>query len=301
MLILANCLPRPFRTTSSTVQVWVWDATTSKTLLLYTFTSPSPNVDKTWSPNEKYLAFTTTRVLGQTTSAAQLWVWDATTGKTLLLYTGPNASVDIYYSHWSSNEKYLAFTSYLGQGDTTTVQLWVWDATSGKTLLLYSFTGPNFSGNAPFVGAYWSSNEKYLAFTHTSTNPVQVLSTTTAQVWVWDATSGKTLLLYSFTGPNFSGHAPFMGSIFSAGGIVWSPTDGKHLTFFANSTDPSCQTISNPCAFDGTVRIWDDTTKGSIYVLPLGPSAVTTMAVSPDGTRIATGSADGTVYVLYVV
>jgi hypothetical protein len=206
-------------------------------------------------------------------------------------YTHHSASAAATTVAWSPHGKYLAFitSTYTGQGQSTnTAQLWVWDATSGKTLLLYTLTSPNAS-----VGITWSPNDKYLAFTpSTSTSPASEQVIYTAQLWVWDATSGKSL-------PIYAGSNSTVGIPSSRGGIVWSPTDGKHLTFFANSTYPSCQAISSSC--NETVRIWDDTSKGSIYVLPLGPSDVITMDLSPDGTRIATGSADGTVYVLYVV
>ena len=289
------------RQSTSTVQVWVWDATTGITLPIYTFTGTftgsSPSVSIFWSPDSKHFAFTPSTsknpVQGQSTNTVQVWVWDATTGKTLLVYTltGQSSSVGI---SWSPDSKHLTFNTstynYVqGQGQSTnTVQVWVWDATTGKTLLVYTLTGPSTS----VANIFWSLDGKQLVFT-TSTYPVQRLSTKTVQVRVWDIATRENLSIY--TGSNSS--VTFSNS--SMGSMSWSPTDGKHLVFVINSNDPSCETISGTC--NGIVLIWDATTKGSIYILRLSSSAVNTIDWSPDGTRIASVSADGTLYVWYAV
>jgi hypothetical protein len=100
------------------------------------------------------------------------------------------------------------------------------------------------------------------------------------EVKVWDALTGRQLL-------DLKGHADSVNSVaFSpdgkrlasgSGGMEWEGRDSKHLR--------------------GEVKVWDAQTGQQVLALPLkGPTApVFGVAFSPDGQRLASSSADGTV------
>src|SRR5260370_37801576 len=184
----------------------------------------------------------------------------------------------------------------------------VWDALATVKLSILFSTASSSSGSGSYDAEItWSPDGKHLAFkTYTvpggsSTSTVQK---GTVQVWVWDAITKANLFIdiypYTSTGSSFPGG----GTVYFGSGspsysdITWS-TDDKHLAFVINRIDPSCETTSNSC--NGTVHIWDATTKSSTYVLHLSSSAVDIIAWSPDNARIASGSSDGTLYVWYAV
>ena len=297
---------------TSTAQVWVWNAITKAKLSLYTTTTTtSPTVGNiTWSPDDKYLAFSTSTYSGGSststgqTSTAQVWVWNAITKTNLPLYTYTSNGFPSADITWSHDGKYLAFTisTYPGGLSTSTGQAWVWNAITKAKLSLYTYTSTSttYTSSSPTVGSIiWSPDDKYLAFT-TSTVPGGSLTSTlqmsTAQVWVWNAITKAKLSLYTTT----STSANFSNTGSPYADMTWSP-DNKHFAFVLNSIDPSCETTSKSDSCNGTVHIWDATTKGSIYTLRLSSSAVESIAWSPDNTRIASGSSDGTLNVWYAV
>ena len=228
----------------------------------YTYHIASSSVDRIiWSPDGKYLAFTTSTVpVGLSTSTVQtstVQVWDAITKAKVSLYTSTGSSSFGSGSYdaeitWSPDGKYLAFKTYTVPGGSSTntvqkgtVQVWVWDAITKANLFIdiypYTSTGSSFPGGG--IASSGSGSPSY---------------------------------------PD----------------ITWS-TDDKHLAFVINRIDPSCESTSNSC--NGTVHIWDATAKSSTYVLHLSSSDVDIIAWSPDNARIASGSSDGTLYVWYAV
>src|SRR6266496_2788372 len=308
----------------STSTLRVWDIATNENLSIYSNSSSSVGDRVFWSHDGKYLAFTTYTVpVGSytstvQTSTAQVWVWDAITNAKVSLYTStyPDSSYENINIYWSPDSKYLAFTisTYSGGSSTSpvqtsTAQVEVWDALTKAKVSLYTSTSTSTYTGSSYadINIYWSPDGKYLAFTTStisggsSTSPVQ---TSTAQVWVWDAITKANLFIYTYpytsTGPSsFGGSGIYTGSGSpSYPDITWS-TDDKHLAFVINRIDPGCETTSNSC--NGTVHIWDATTKSSTYVLRLSSSAVESIAWSPDNARIASGSSDGTLYVWYAV
>ena len=142
----------------------------------------------------------------------------------------------------------------------------------------------------------WSHDGKYLFFT---TSTVHVGSTTstiqTSTKQVWDASTNKKLTIDTsiFTSTSTSPGSPYAN-------ITWS-TDDKHLAFVKNSIDQSCEITTNSSSCNGTVYIWDATTICNPYVLPLSLSVVVNIAWSPDNSRSASVSGDGTLYVWYAV
>jgi WD40 repeat protein len=97
-------------------------------------------------------------------------VRDASSGKTLLTYSGHSAPV--YSVAWAADGKRLASGSY-----DKTVR--VWDASSGKTLLTYT----RHSNSVTSVA--WAADGKLIAS-----------GSDDSMVQVWDASSGKTLFTY---------------------------------------------------------------------------------------------------------
>ncbi len=275
----------------------------------YTFHSDSSTVDSiNWSPDGKLSAFTTSSDPGQKQSTSTLHFWDVATNENLSINS--NSSSYVEKSVWSPDGKYLAFTTTTYPGvsstsavQTSTAQVWVWDAITKAKVSIYTYTGTG----SPSADTYWSPDGKYLAFkTYTvpggsSTSTVQK---GTVQVRVWDALTKANLFIYTY--PYTSSGSSSVGvTIFRFGSgspsytdITWS-TDDKHLAFVINRIDPSCETTSESC--NGTVYIWDATIKGSTYVLHLSSSSVNIIAWSPDNARIASGSSDGTLSVWYAV
>ena len=127
----------------------------------------------------------------------------------------------------------------------------VWDATTGKTVLIYK-------GHTKAVNSVaWSPDRTRIA-SGSSDKTVQV----------WDATTGRTTLTYGE-------HADAIPS------VVWSP-DGKYIASGSS---------------DATVRVWDATTGRAILIYKGHVSAVNSVAWSPDGMRIASAGRDTTVQV----
>ncbi len=312
---------------TSTVQVWVWDAITKAKVSLSTSTYPGSfyaNININWSPDGKYLAFTISTYSGGSstspvqTSTVQVGVWDALTKAKVSLSTSTStgsssADVNIY---WSPDGKYLAFTTSTYSGglstspvQTSTAQVWVWDAITKAKVSIYTSTGSSSSVSPFYAEITWSSDGKYLAlktYTVPGGSSTDTVQKGTVQVWVWDAITKANLFIstYPYTSTDsssFGGSGIYFGSGSpSYPDITWS-TDDKYLAFVINRIDPSCETTSNSSSCNGTVHIWDATTKGSTYVLRLSSSAVESIAWSPDNARIASGSSDGTLYVWYAV
>lgn len=109
-------------------------------------------------------------------------------------------------------------------------------------------------------------------------NRLLASSSTDLTVRLWDVQSGQQLAV-------FEGHTDWLGS------IAFSP-DGATLASASR---------------DGTVRLWDVQSRSSrgdpIFTAPENPAGgapfwLTGLAYSPDGSRLATGSISGSVYVL---
>src|SRR5262249_35965920 len=146
-------------------------------------------------------------------------------------------------------------------GNDKTVRMW--DATSGGNVSIYR-------GHTEEVGGVtWSPDSRYIASaSHDHT------------VRVWDTTNGGNTFIYQ-------GHSGYVWD------VAWSP-DGKRIASSAGATFGETVTVN-----DATVQVWDAPKGGHIYIYG-GHSYwvyVFTVAWSPDGQSIASGSNDGTVLV----
>src|SRR6266496_2927193 len=286
----------------STSTLRVWDIATNENLSIYSNSSSSVGDRVFWSHDGKYLAFTTYTVpVGSYTSTVQtntvrVWVWDALTKAKVSLYTytytgsgSPNADIT-----WSHDGKYLAFTIYTYPGgsstspvQTSTAQVWVWDAITNAKVSLYTSTYPDSSYEN--INIYWSPDSKYLAFTistysgGSSTSPVQ---TSTAQVEVWDALTKAKVSLYTSTSTS-----TYTGSSYADINIYWSP-DGKYLAF-TTSTISGGSSTSPVQTSTAQVWVWDALTKARLSIYTSTGSSSSSGASdaeitwSPDGKYLA--------------
>lgn len=109
--------------------VQVWNAKTGKTLVTYQGHA-APVWEVAWSPDSKRIVSGTgaAGANGPVTAHNSVQVWDATTGQTLLTYSG--SSGQAYALAWSPDGKRIA-----SGGDDNIVR--VWDASTGQTILQY--------------------------------------------------------------------------------------------------------------------------------------------------------------------
>ena len=268
----------------------VWDAETGKEVLTLDGHIDS-GVSVAWSPDGKRLAT-------WSSENKTVTMWDAETGqevRTLNGHNGPVVSVA-----WSPDGKRLA----TGSRDRTAK---VWDTETGKELL--SLIGSRGS----VLSVAWSQDGKRLA-----TGSVD------GTVRVWDAETGKEVLTLS-------------GQLGTVASVAWSP-DGKRLasgnanntanvwdvesgtevltlsvgrgTVLSVAWSPDGRQLATGSG-DWTTKVWNAETGQDVLALngqigtvnsddiaahrPPKPS----VAWSPDGKRLATGSLDNTAKVWY--
>jgi WD40 repeat protein len=159
-----------------------------------------------------------------------IYVWNTTTGKTLLTYRGHSDYITALA--WSPNGKYIASCDASG-----TTQ--IWSASTGKLLV-------KLPVNAQALA--WSPDSARLA---TGSNNVQV----------WNAMTGRLLLTYQ--------------NSFQVETVAWSP-DGTRIA-----------------AGDAHIQIFDAQTGKTIYTFIRNPNLVRTLAWSPNGKYIASATGPG--------
>ena len=259
------------------VEVKMWDAQTGQELT--TFKGHTGAVySVAFSPDGKRLACgsatwdSTKRVHG----AGEVKVWDVQTGRELLVlkHTG---SMSVAYSPdgkrlasagQKPDGKPLAGAGQKSGPAAVVGEVKVWDAETGQEV--FTVEAPAYSDYQRTVA--YSPDGKRL--THVSVSKNGESSTMT----VWDAQTGRELLTQKTDGKLAS--------------VAFSP-DGKRLVTGAGWMG----TTVNGALIDRAVRVWDAETGQELYSLKGHAHQVTSVAFSPDGSRLASASRDGTVKV----
>ena len=268
----------------------VWDASNGGHVLTYRRHSADV-LTLAWSPNGQYIA------TGSLDNTVQ--IWNPTSGAQVYTYHGQSGAV--FDLAWSPDNTRIASASSDG-----TVK--IWDALTGNNIVTY--TGPSSlrGGVAASNAVAWSPDGTYLAIG--GLGPAILISTTTGQiigyygpdsgqahsvafssngqylaigrdnttVEVWEVATKTKVYIYN-------GHSD---DVFT---LAWSP-DGKRIASGGG---------------DATVQVWDALSGGHEYTYRghvdyywghfTSGQQVDTVAWSPDGKQIASGSTDNTVQV----
>jgi WD40 repeat protein len=202
----------PARPTTAPTQVASPDVTgeavvpPGSTLLVYRGQA-APLHDVAWSPDGTHIASACgSLTISPPKEDKSVHVWDASTGKTSLVYKNPFSGVTTI--GWSPDSKYIASL----QRTTTTV----WDAQSGRERTAFT---PD-TNDSWVTSLAWSPDGRRIAIAGY------------LDVQIWDAAIGKKLLTYPATlPPNQSQQSV---------AVAWSP-DGRRIASAAAKTGHSIQ------------------------------------------------------------
>jgi WD40 repeat protein len=269
--------------------VQIWNATNGKHLMTYQGHNARVN-SIAWSPDSKHL------VSASNDQSAQ--VWEATTGKQLCSYGGHKGP--LLTVAWSPDGKYIA-----SAGEDKIVQ--VWDATTQELITKYE----DHSDKIYCVA--WSPDGHYLASGGKDCK---------LRITYFDKAHEERSFLSKLFFPRY-GHKTFTNYQEPINALAWSPDSKRiatvssdhqirvrHIRFYTEVTigEPS-STKKNAIAWsptdkqmiaiggnDKAVHLWNTSTKKQ-NVYQGHNSSVMTVAWSPDGLRIASGSVDRTLQV----
>jgi WD40 repeat protein/serine/threonine protein kinase len=286
--------------------VKIWDATVSQEARTFSGdTSGFRSVS--FSPDGKRLAFGTAGTWDDTKEAAvdaRVKILDAQTGQEVMSFKGHSTTVNSVA--YSPDGTRLASAS-------TDQTVKVWDAQTGRELL-------TFKGHtAPVICVAFSPDSTRLVScsnlpSNISFGPGAKDPGEPGEVVVWDANSGQELL-------TLKGHRRFVNSVaFSPDGKrlatlsrdntvkVWDAQTGREIhtlkvlaavngcvafspdgrRLVSSSHTPPLVAAPSPHVLEA--KVWDVQTGGELFSLKGLSGAVTSVAFSPDGKRLITGS-----------
>ena len=205
-----------------------------------------------WSPDSQRVATASDDYTAQ--------AWDAMTGENTTIYRGHSSYVEGVA--WSPDK-----TSIVSGSADGTAQ--IWNATTGGHISTYRGHISTYSGSSPYQGhpwvnrVGWSPDGKYIVSCDQTSD-----SSYTATVQLWEAATGKTMIIYR-------GHT---NGVYA---VAWSP-DGSYIA---------------SAGYDGTLQIWKATT-GNTIATYRGSAFLFGLSWSPDNKYIAIGSSNNTVLVV---
>jgi len=189
-------------------------------------------------------------------------VWDTTTETNIAIYYVPRAANSVA---WSYNSRYLAAGCSGSISSQRVVE--VWDSEKQELILTYQ----NDTKNIHTVA--WSPKKSTLIASGTDKN----------SVYIQDFSRNETILTYF-------GHSDQVNT------VAWSPKTSEE-PYIASGSGNYDLGASNLISVESSVHVWSALT-GKTHVVYRGhQKSVLSVAWSPDGRYIASGSADTTVHV----
>ncbi len=230
---------------------------------------------------------------------ARVYVWNATTGQTLVIYQGHSGILpNVYAAVWSPDGKQIA-SACSSIGIDKTVH--VWDAASGESLSRYAAhygLMPDFS----MLALAWSPDGTRIAATGADKT-----------IRIWNVVSRQLIATYQVRSkwPTDLAWSPDSRYLVSAHpdhvAQVWDTFAGTNIMKYQGHSDSIRRVAWSPdgtriasASNDRTVQIWEALSGRHIYTYRGHDNWATSVAWSPDGTRIASASNDRTVQVWYV-
>ncbi len=207
-------------------------------------------------------------------------VWDAATGRQLLIFSGHSNSISSVV--FSSDGQRIVTGSFDGTAK-------VWDSASGRQFQTFKgHTGPIRS----------------VAF---SPDGQRIVTGGDNGAEVWEVVNGQELFIFKGHGDRVmsvafspdgqrivSGSWDKMAKVWdSASGQEFFDLKGHNNTIWAVAFSPDGQQIVTGSA-DGTAKIWDSASGRELLTFKGHSGEIRSVAFSPDGQRIVTGGADKT-------
>lgn len=244
--------------------VQIWSASSG---LVRTLSGPDDYIRPIrWSPDGKYIAAACYN--------AKAYVWEAAGGRLVTTYTGHQDSLTGLA--WSPDSKRIVTSSA-----DAVVQ--VWEATTGRNVLNYN----DQQSHGLVLAVAWSPDGTRIASSSGGAGSDAVVN-------VWSAVTGKTLYVYQ-------GHVQSALVTFPGGGTLgaslpFAPAhraSGSGIGVFSVAWSPDSKNVaSGGGSGDGSVQIWNPTTRTKVFTLPTsnGGACINSLAWSPGGAHMASTS-----------
>ena len=253
----------------------VWDLETGK--VIFELEGHVPGVAGVcYSPDGKKIASLAGNLYGK---SAELKEWDARTGKEILNFQRP-AVAGGFGGGIVGGLAYSPDGKRIAAGMAQMLN--VWDAETGKAVLSFR------AHQHVITSLAYSPDGKRIA----TTSPESDMK-------VWDAETGKELLGIPNDGGEGIAFSPDGKRIASPNGQlvkVWDALTGKEVRSFKTGASVGIAFSHDgkrlAVAAGGTVRTWEiDKRREGVLTFAAGKAGLSSMALSPDGQRIATASA----------